>query len=208
MGRRPTVVHAGGTPALPGANQSAPAPSRDRAPQSKRPGRSHRQVRRPRGIRDRSLRRLSHPVPHQAGEDRRLRSLRQRERRAGAHRPAGADPARAGRGRTGGALCGRGAGRLGRQGLHQRSHLRYRHRFGHHLSRLQAGAVHRRRRVRGRRHGDRRLRRHLFVLRREGKDRHRPLSRTGVRGHPRGGASRSGTSPSPSTARRCSRSEA
>ena len=47
----------------------------------------------------------------------------------------------------------------------------------HHLSRLQAGAVHRCVAGRRRRHGHRRHRRHLQLLQPEGEDRHRPLAR-------------------------------
>ena len=48
---------------------------------------------------------------------------------------------------------------------------------GHDLSGLQARALHRLLRGRGRRYGDRRDRGHLQLLRRQGEGRHRPLSR-------------------------------
>ena len=67
---------------------------------------------------------------------------------------------------------------MGRRAGRQPS-LRDRHRRGHHLSRLQAGAVHRQPGGRGRRSGDGRDRRHLLLLRRQGEDRHRPPSRPG-----------------------------
>ncbi len=93
--------------------------------------------------------------------------------KAGAGRSAGRDRA----GRRQGAVP-RWGGRLGRRPGQERRELRHRHRRRHHLSRLQAGAVHRRRRGRRRRHGDRGLRGHLQLLRPEGEDRHRSLSRT------------------------------
>ena len=61
---------------------------------------------------------------------------------------------------------------------------------------------------RRRRHGHRRDRGHLQLLRRQGEDRHRPLSRPRAGGGARARASRSATSPRPNTARRCCRSAA
>ena len=64
--------------------------------------------------------------------------------------------------------------RLGRQAVFRRRGFRHRHRLRHHLSRLQAGAVHRQprhRRCRCRHRGDRG---DLFLLRRQGEDRHGP----------------------------------
>ena len=77
--------------------------------------------------------------------------------------------------------------RRARQG---RGRLRHRHRRHHDLSRLQAGALHRVVEARRRRHGDGRDRGHLQLLRREGENRHRPLSRAragGGAGQGRGG---------------------
>ena len=56
-------------------------------------------------------------------------------------------------------------------------HVRHRDRRRHDLSRLQARAVHRLVRSRRRRHGHRRHRGHLQLLRREAEDRYRPPSR-------------------------------
>ena len=77
--------------------------------------------------------------------------------------------------------------RLGRQDRPRARDLRDRDRRRHHLSRLQAGAVHRLLGGRRRRHGDRRHRGHLLLLRRQGEDRHRPLSRPGERDRARAG---------------------
>ena len=63
--------------------------------------------------------------------------------------------------------------------VHEPRRVRHRDRRRHHLSRLQAGALHRLVRGRRRRHGHRRDRGHLQLLRRQGEDRHRPLSRPG-----------------------------
>ena len=63
--------------------------------------------------------------------------------------------------------------------------LRHRHRRRHHLSRLQARALHRQPRGRGRRRGHRRDRGDLQLLRRQGEDRHRPPPRPRARGGPR-----------------------
>ena len=61
------------------------------------------------------------------------------------------------------------------------------HRRRHDLSRLQARPLHRLSRGRRRRHGHGRDRRHLQLLRRQGEDRHRPLSRPRDRGGARQG---------------------
>ena len=86
--------------------------------------------------------------------------------------------------------------------------LRHRDRRRHHLSRLQAGALHRQPGGRRRRHGDRRDRGHLQLLRRQGEDRHRPPSRPGDGDGARRRARRSAMSRPANTARRCCRSAA
>ena len=78
----------------------------------------------------------------------------------------------------------------------------------HHLSRLQAGALHRQPGGRGRRPRHRRHRGHLLLLRRQGEDRHRPPSRSRDRDGARRRARRSAMSPPANTARRCCRSAA
>ena len=62
--------------------------------------------------------------------------------------------------------------------------------------------------ARRRRHGHGRDRGHLQLLQLQGEDRHRPLPRPRAGGRARRRASRSATSPRPSTARRCCRSAA
>ena len=69
------------------------------------------------------------------------------------------------------------SGRRPGTGASPRAGVRLRHRLGHHLSRLQAGALHRRLAARRRRHGHRRHRGHLQLLQLQGEDRHRPLPR-------------------------------
>ena len=59
--------------------------------------------------------------------------------------------------------------------------------------------------ARRRRHGHGRDRGHLQLLRRQGEDRHRPLSRPRAGGGARQGRGGRATSPRPSTARRCCR---
>ena len=100
-----------------------------------------------------------------------MRSLRQRGRPLGPGRSARDHRARRGQG-----AVPRERRRLGRR-AGQGAAFRHRHRRRHHLSRLQARPLHRRERGPGRRHGDRRLGGHLQLLRPEGEDRHRPLSR-------------------------------
>ena len=70
--------------------------------------------------------------------------------------------------------------------VHEPERVRHRDRRRHHLSRLQAGALHRVVGNRRRRHGHGRDRRHFQLLRRQGEDRHRPLSRPGDGNRPRG----------------------
>ncbi len=65
------------------------------------------------------------------------------------------------------------------------AHLHHRHRRRHHLSRLQARALHRVEPARRRRHRHRGDRGHLQLLRRQGEDRHRPPSRPRAGGDPR-----------------------
>ena len=67
------------------------------------------------------------------------------------------------------------------------AHVRHRRRRRHHLSRLQAGALHRLGRARRRRHRHGRHRGHLQLLRRQGEDRHRPAPRPRDGGDPRQG---------------------
>ena len=74
--------------------------------------------------------------------------------------------------------------------LPARRGLRHRHRRRHHLSRLQAGALHRLQPAWRCRHGHRRDRGHLQLLRPEAEDRHRPLRRPGAGGRARARASR------------------
>ncbi len=94
-----------------------------------------------------------------------------------AARPADHPGAARRNGRRGDRLRRRPGGRR-RAGQHGQT-LRHRDRRGHHLSRLQAGALHRQPGGRGRRSGDGGDRGHLLLLRRQGEDRHRPASRAG-----------------------------
>ncbi len=73
----------------------------------------------------------------------------------------------------------RAEGELGRRAWSRAAAVRHRDRRRHDLSRLQAGALHRLAGGRRRRHGHRGDRGHLQLLRRQGEDRHRPLSRAG-----------------------------
>ena len=92
--------------------------------------------------------------------------------------------------------------------VHEQERVRHRDRRRHHLSRLQARALHRVVGDRRRRHGHGRDRRHLQLLRRQGEDRHRPFSRA-RRPRPFAcRARRSGMSRPANTARRCCRSAA
>ena len=74
--------------------------------------------------------------------------------------------------------------RLGRPHPFARAHVHHRHRRRHHLSRLQARALHRLQPACRRRHRHRRDRGHLQLLRREGEDRHRPPPRARAGGNP------------------------
>ena len=123
------------------------------------------------------LRCLSGDVLHQAGRGGRLRPLCQSRWRTGARRSAYRAGADGIAWRTAGAVPGRR--RLGRQDRPRAQRVRHRDRRRHHLSRLQAGALHRVLGGRRRRHGHGRDRGHLQLLRRQGEDRHRPLSRSG-----------------------------
>ena len=127
-------------------------------------------------------------------------------RRAHPHGPHGGDAQ--GHGCVGKCRSLRRRGRLGRHRAAPRGYLHHRDRFGNHVPGLQTRAVHRRGRASGHRHGDGRLRRNLQLLRPEGEDRHRPLRRTRDRTGFAAKESRWGTSPRPSTAHRCWRSEA
>ena len=106
-----------------------------------------------------------------------MRSLCQSQWRAGARRSAHRAGTNRLAWRTAGAVPGRGR-RLGRQDRPRAERVRHRHRRRHHLSRLQAGALHRVVGSRRRRHGHGRDRGHFQLLRRQGEDRYRPLSRT------------------------------
>ena len=137
------------------------------------------------GRRQDPLRCLSGDVLHQAGRGRRVRSLCQSRWRTGARRSAYRAGANGVAWRTAGAVPGRR--RLGRQARPRAQCVRHRDRRRHHLSRLQAGALHRVVGNRRRRHGHGRDRRHFQLLRRQGEDRHRSLSRPGDRDRPRAG---------------------
>ena len=127
------------------------------------------------GRREDPLRCLPGHVLHRRRPHRRLRPLRQSRRPHRAARPA--DHPRT----CGSAGAAAGALRRRRRQLERpagrQPPLRHGDRRRHHLSRLQAGAVHRQPGGRGRRSGDRRHRGHLQLLRRQGEDRHRPPSR-------------------------------
>ena len=153
------------------------------------------------------LRCLSGDVLHQAGCGGRVRSLRQPQWRAGARRSAYRAGANGVAWRAAGAVPGRRR-RLGRQARPRAQRVRHRDRRRHHLSRLQAGALHRVLGNRRRRHGHGGDRRHFLLLRRQGEDRHRSPSRPRDRDRPRRRARRSAMSRPANMVRRCSRSAA
>ena len=146
----------------------------------RRPARRPRALARARedGRRQGALRSVPGALPDQPRQARRVRSLRQRRRPAdpARHAPPRRQARRRSRRVAGGAR--RRLGRLApRSRARRRAGLRLRHRLGDDVSRLQAGAVHRRLEARRRRPRHRRHRRHLQLLQLQGEDRHRPLPR-------------------------------
>ena len=134
-----------------------------------------------------SVRRVSRHVHHQARRGWRLRSLRQCPWSARPHRSACPAGAYHWRRRSREAISGGGC-RMGWRDRRQRCDLRHGCRRGNDLSRLQTGAFHSVLDGRWRRCRDCRHRRHLFVLRPEGEDRHGSASRGRVQ--PRAGRGR------------------
>ena len=129
------------------------------------------------GGRQDPLRCLPGAVLHQARHARRLRPLRQSSTASwSASIRMSCSTARIAQGGGRRAVPPRAANGTARI-VERAGDLRHRHRRRHDLSRLQAGALHRLVRGRRRRHGHRRDRGHLQLLRRQGEDRHRPASR-------------------------------